>query len=76
VSSSDLNTILQLNTLNFTGHLQLEDVSAVVVDWNWRDMKKRRLVDVPEIRAELASLLKSYLIPNMKLHLKCKIGML
>ncbi|KAH3737358.1 hypothetical protein DPMN_043941 [Dreissena polymorpha] len=59
-----------------SGHLKLAHLSAVVVDWNWRDVKKHRLVDVPELRGELATLLQTCLIPHLKSHMKWKIGIL
>lgn len=59
-----------------TGHLKIDKLTALVIDWNWRDVKKRRVVDIPEIRGELATLFQQYLIPNIKTHLNCKVGML
>ncbi|XP_060558981.1 protein CMSS1-like isoform X2 [Ruditapes philippinarum] len=60
-----------------SGHLKLDNLTAIVIDWNYRDIKKHRVADIPEIRAELATLLKTYLIPHIKSSdLNCKIGML
>ncbi|WAR06784.1 CMS1-like protein [Mya arenaria] len=59
-----------------SGHLGLDQLCAVVIDWNWRDVKHHRLVDAPELRTELANLLKTYIIPHIKSHSKCKIGIL
>ncbi|XP_045196350.2 protein CMSS1-like [Mercenaria mercenaria] len=59
-----------------SGHLKLDKLMAIVIDWNWRDIKKHRVIDIPEIRGELAALLQTYLIPHIKTHLNCKIGIL
>ncbi|KAL4232677.1 cms1 ribosomal small subunit [Mactra antiquata] len=59
-----------------SGYLKLDKMTAIVIDWNWRDVKKRRAVDIPEIKSELTSMFKQYLIPHVQTHLNCKIGML
>ncbi|KAM9635465.1 protein CMSS1 [Trichechus inunguis] len=40
------------------GALNLNPLKFLVFDWNWRDQKLRRLVDIPEIRKEVFELLE------------------
>ncbi|XP_036772423.2 protein CMSS1 isoform X2 [Manis pentadactyla] len=40
------------------GGLNLNPLKFLVFDWNWRDQKLRRLVDIPEIRKEVFELLE------------------
>uniref|UniRef100_A0ACB8FI97 Cms1 ribosomal small subunit n=1 Tax=Sphaerodactylus townsendi TaxID=933632 RepID=A0ACB8FI97_9SAUR len=42
--------------------LSLAGLKYVILDWNWRDQKLRRLVDIPEIRKESIDLLEIGLI--------------
>ncbi|XP_020640621.3 protein CMSS1 [Pogona vitticeps] len=42
--------------------LSLTGLKYLVLDWNWRDQKLRRLVDIPEIRNETIELLEIGLI--------------
>ncbi|XP_066476977.1 protein CMSS1 [Tiliqua scincoides] len=42
--------------------LSLTALKYVILDWNWRDQKLRRLVDIPEIRKETIELLEMSLI--------------
>ncbi|XP_054829276.1 protein CMSS1 isoform X2 [Eublepharis macularius] len=42
--------------------LSLSCLKYVILDWNWRDQKLRRLVDIPEIRKESIDLLEMGLI--------------
>ncbi|CAL8322815.1 unnamed protein product [Merluccius merluccius] len=37
--------------------LTLQSLSHLVLDWNWRDQKFRRMVDIPEIKVDLLKLL-------------------
>ena len=61
----------------FAGHLKLDKLLAIVIDWNWRDVKSHRLVDIPEVRSELATLLQKFVIPHIKSdNATCKIGIL
>lgn len=48
------------------GVLQLESLVAVVLDWNWRDSKLKRLQDIPEIRQDLVLLLKDFLMETVR----------
>ncbi|XP_024413900.2 protein CMSS1 isoform X4 [Desmodus rotundus] len=40
------------------GGLNLNPLKFLVFDWNWRDQKLRRMVDIPEIRKEVFELLE------------------
>ncbi|XP_053164822.1 protein CMSS1 isoform X3 [Hemicordylus capensis] len=42
--------------------LNLTSLKYLILDWNWRDQKLRRLVDIPEIRKETIELLEMELI--------------
>ncbi|RUS85959.1 hypothetical protein EGW08_006288 [Elysia chlorotica] len=57
------------------GVLQLESLVAVVLDWNWRDSKLKRLPDIPEIRKDLVLLLKDFLIETVR-GSPCKLALL
>ncbi|GFR87391.1 protein CMSS1 [Elysia marginata] len=57
------------------GVLQLESLVAVVLDWNWRDSKLKRLPDIPEVRQDLVLLLKDFLIETVR-GSPCKLALL
>ncbi|XP_061484218.1 protein CMSS1 isoform X2 [Rhineura floridana] len=42
--------------------LSMTSLKYLILDWNWRDQKLRRLVDIPEIRKETIELLEMGLI--------------
>lgn len=42
--------------------LSLESLKYLVLDWNWRDQKLRRMVDVPEVKKDMVELLESGII--------------
>ncbi|XP_007493648.2 protein CMSS1 [Monodelphis domestica] len=46
--------------------LNLNSLKYLVFDWNWRDQKLRRLMDIPEIRKEVLELLEMRLISLCK----------
>ncbi|XP_071801143.1 protein CMSS1-like [Asterias amurensis] len=60
--------LLQQEALNLSG------TRYVVLDWNWRDVKFRRMCDIPELRADLFGLFEKYIIPQAKNGHKLKIG--
>ncbi|KAJ8410024.1 hypothetical protein AAFF_G00210650 [Aldrovandia affinis] len=39
--------------------LSLQALRFLVLDWNWRDQKLRRMVDVPEVKTDLLKLLEA-----------------
>uniref|UniRef100_A0A3B4A7I3 Cms1 ribosomal small subunit homolog n=1 Tax=Periophthalmus magnuspinnatus TaxID=409849 RepID=A0A3B4A7I3_9GOBI len=51
--------------------LNLQALRYIVLDWNWRDQKLRRMVDIPEIKLDLMNLLEK-IIRNCK---EFKIGL-
>jgi len=57
------------------GALKTEDLVGVVLDWNWRDSKLKRLADGKESRAELAALVQDH-IGEIVRGSGCKIGLL
>ncbi|XP_055888943.1 uncharacterized protein C3orf26 homolog [Biomphalaria glabrata] len=57
------------------GALQLESLIAVVLDWNWRDSKMKRMADIPEVRQDLVSLLKDYVLETVR-GSSCKLALL
>ncbi|XP_018423834.1 PREDICTED: protein CMSS1 [Nanorana parkeri] len=42
--------------------LSLTSLKYIVFDWNWRDQKLRRMVDIPEVKKEMVELLESVVI--------------
>ncbi|KAM8856447.1 protein CMSS1 [Spinachia spinachia] len=54
--------------------LSLQALKYVVLDWNWRDQKLRRMVDVPEIKLDLMKLLEGGILKRCKED-KVKIGL-
>ncbi|XP_052087457.1 protein CMSS1-like [Mytilus californianus] len=50
-------------------------IKAVVLDFNWRDVKSKRIIDIPDVKGDLLNLMKDYLIPHIN-NSKCKIGIL
>ena len=46
----------------FADSLDLNQTKHVILDWSWRDVKLRRMTDIPEIRSDLFLLLKKHLI--------------
>lgn len=58
-----------------SGSLHLDSVKSIVLDWNWRDKKFKRMADIVDTRKDLMLLLQTYLIPHIHAS-KCKIGIL
>ncbi|XP_042350107.1 protein CMSS1, partial [Plectropomus leopardus] len=54
--------------------LSLQALRYVVLDWNWRDQKLRRMVDVPEVKLDFMKLLESGILTGCKED-KVKIGL-
>ncbi|XP_005475557.1 protein CMSS1 isoform X1 [Oreochromis niloticus] len=54
--------------------LSLQALRYLVLDWNWRDQKLRRIVDIPEIKQDLMKLLESGVLARCKED-KVKIGL-
>ncbi|KAK2850307.1 hypothetical protein Q7C36_009090 [Tachysurus vachellii] len=58
----------RLNTLIEKEGLSLQGLRYLVLDWNCRDQKHRRMVDIPEVKAEFVKLMESGIIK------KCQEG--
>ena len=58
-----------------TDSLKLENVKRVVIDWSWRELKMRRLIDMPDVRSQLFDLLKTSIIPRLK-EGNCKLALM
>ncbi|XP_026999447.2 protein CMSS1 isoform X2 [Tachysurus fulvidraco] len=58
----------RLNTLIEKEGLSLQGLRYLVLDWNCRDQKHRRMVDIPEVKTEFVKLLESGIIK------KCQEG--
>ncbi|XP_042281588.1 protein CMSS1 isoform X2 [Thunnus maccoyii] len=54
--------------------LNLQALRYLVLDWNWRDQKLRRMVDIPEIKVDVFKLLESGILNGCKED-KVKIGL-
>ncbi|CAJ1079702.1 protein CMSS1 isoform X2 [Xyrichtys novacula] len=46
--------------------LNLHVLKYLVLDWNWRDQKLRRMVDIPEIKLDFMKLLESGILSGCK----------
>uniref|UniRef100_A0A8D0GHG1 Cms1 ribosomal small subunit homolog n=1 Tax=Sphenodon punctatus TaxID=8508 RepID=A0A8D0GHG1_SPHPU len=42
--------------------LSLNSLKYLILDWNWRDQKLRRLIDIPEVQKEIIDLLEMRII--------------
>jgi hypothetical protein len=56
--------------------LQLNCLEHVVIDYSNRDVKQKRLVDIPEMKSELLKLFINYLIPLNKDEIKVKFSLI
>lgn len=54
--------------------LSLEHTKFIIFDWNWRDVKMKRMVDVPEVCASLILLIRDHVLPSCKNN-KTRIGL-
>ncbi|XP_066279652.1 protein CMSS1-like [Branchiostoma lanceolatum] len=61
-----VGTPARVATLVEDDALRLDHVRCVVLDWTYRDVKLRRLCDIPEVRDDLFQLLRKHLIPLAK----------
>jgi protein CMS1 len=46
--------------------LHLDYLKYVILDWSHRDVKLRRLIDIPETRTDTMELLRKHLIPYVR----------
>lgn len=66
---------LHICLLSILEALHPDVIKAVVLDFNWRDVKSKRIIDIPDVKGDLLNLMKDYLIPHINSS-KCKIGIL
>lgn len=59
----------------FSEALHLEELRAIVLDYNWRDTKSKRIIDIPDVKTDLLNLMKEFLLPHI-INSKCQIGIL
>lgn len=59
-------TPARLASLIAEGSLSLKHTKLVMLDWNWRNVKLKRMVDIPDIKKSLFDLLKNSIIPACK----------
>ncbi len=65
----------RISSLMQADALKEEETYYVILDWNWRDVKLRRMVDMPEVRNDLFELLKKYIIPAACSNERLRIGL-
>ncbi|XP_064594677.1 protein CMSS1-like isoform X2 [Liolophura sinensis] len=61
-----IGTPNRIKKLLDTGHLHLSRTSAVVLDWNWRNVKLKTLMDIPELRQDLMELFREHIFPHVR----------
>ncbi|XP_070556223.1 protein CMSS1-like isoform X2 [Ptychodera flava] len=54
--------------------LNLRYLKYIILDWNWRDVKSKRLIDNVDVKKILVQLLSQHLIPQIKTG-KTKLGL-
>ncbi|XP_076602677.1 protein CMSS1 isoform X2 [Chaetodon auriga] len=64
----------RINALIEKEGLNLRPLRHLVLDWNWRDQKLRRMVDIPEVKLDFMKLLESGVLKACKED-KVKIGL-
>lgn len=69
-----IGTPARVGSLLAQGSLSLNCLKLVMLDWNWRDVKMKRMLDIVDIRNSLMSLLKDFIIPSCKSN-HTKIGL-
>lgn len=57
------------------GALDIANTTFLILDWNWRDVKLRRMIDMPELEKDLFALMKEHFIPALKSNDKMRIGL-
>ncbi|XP_025097805.1 protein CMSS1-like [Pomacea canaliculata] len=75
VCHAGVGTPNRVQALLKAGCLKMDSVQAVVLDWNWRDVKLKRLVDIPDVRKDLVQLLRDFIIDTVH-NTQCKIGLM
>lgn len=63
-----IGTPARVSSLLAEDSLSLEHTKLVMLDWNYRDTKLKRMIDIPDIKTALYALLKDFVIPACKMH--------
>ncbi|XP_054642338.1 protein CMSS1 [Dunckerocampus dactyliophorus] len=74
VTHIGVGTPARISALIEKDGLNLQALRFVVLDWNWRDQKLRKMMDIPEIKVDLIKLLESGVLEQCKAN-KVKIGL-
>ncbi|XP_037136598.1 protein CMSS1 [Syngnathus acus] len=69
-----VGTPCRISALIHQDGLDLQALRFLVLDWNWRDKKCRRMMDIPEIKLDVFKLLESCILDRCKAD-KVKIGL-
>ncbi|XP_077991760.1 protein CMSS1-like [Glandiceps talaboti] len=64
----------RITTLLESKSLHLRYLKYIILDWNWRDIKSKRLIDIPDIKKVFLELLLKSLIPHVQTS-KAKFGL-
>ncbi|KAL8611452.1 hypothetical protein ACOMHN_014507 [Nucella lapillus] len=75
VCHASIGTPNRVQALLESGSLKLKQTHAVVLDWNWRDIKLKRMADIPDVRRDLTKLLKEHFVDHIK-NTTCRIAIL
>ncbi|KAK7107199.1 uncharacterized protein C3orf26 homolog [Littorina saxatilis] len=70
-----IGTPNRVQALLEAGCLKLSSLHGIVLDWNWRDVKMKRMVDIPDVRRDLTLLLKEHALHKVK-QTPCRIAIL
>uniref|UniRef100_A0A671V2K3 Cms1 ribosomal small subunit homolog n=1 Tax=Sparus aurata TaxID=8175 RepID=A0A671V2K3_SPAAU len=74
VTHIGVGTPARINALIEKEGLSLRALRYLVLDWNWRDQKLRRMADIPEIKLDFMKLLETGILHGCKED-KVKIGL-
>lgn len=69
-----IGTPARVSSLIAEDSLSLVHTKIIMLDWNYRDSKLKRMIDIPDIKKVLYNLLKDFVIPACKMH-RVKIAM-
>lgn len=53
--------IIIVNNYIFLGSLSTDRLRIILIDWFWKDIKKRRIVNIPETKNDLFLLFQKHL---------------
>ncbi|XP_050392943.1 uncharacterized protein C3orf26 homolog [Patella vulgata] len=70
-----VGTPLRVLNLVKSGSLKLNKLEGIVLDWNKRDVKSKRMIDIPEVKQALLDLFKGGLVSAVHKS-RCKFALL